>query len=126
MIAGAQFTIVDLNDPTQQGSAPDTPVTGMLWLDTSTASPMLRRYNGTSWEAVGDSGAGAEALEMAQQLQAANDIVVGTQTASTNKWTGVTGLSSLKDGQQITYWLPFAGTSSSATLNLTLKGGSTT
>ena len=126
MIAGAQFTIVDLNDPIQQGSAPDQPATGMLWLDTSVTPPMLRRYSGTAWEIVGDSGAGAEALQAVQQLQAANDIVVGTQTASTNKWTGVTGLSSLKDGQQLTYWLPFAGTSSSATLTLTLKDGTST
>ena len=63
MIAGAQYTIVDLSDPIQQGTAPANPVTGMLWLDTSASPPMLRRWNGTAWEDVGDSGAGAEALE---------------------------------------------------------------
>lgn len=31
MIAQAQKTIVDLNDPIQQGTAPAVPVTGMLW-----------------------------------------------------------------------------------------------
>ena len=31
MIAQAQKTIVDLNDPIQQGTAPDAPVTGTLW-----------------------------------------------------------------------------------------------
>lgn len=31
MIAQAQKTIVDLNDPIQQGTAPAAPVTGMLW-----------------------------------------------------------------------------------------------
>lgn len=126
MIAGAQFTIVDLSDPIQQGTAPSDPAVGMLWLDTSSSPPLLKRYNGTAWEDVGDSGAGAEALEAVQEMQAANDIVVGTQTASTSAWTGTTQLSSLRDGQQITYWLPIASTSTSVTLNLTLKGGTTT
>lgn len=50
-----------------------------------------------------------------------NVYIVGTQTAATNLWTGETDkISSLEDGQQITYWLPFNGTSSSASLNLTL------
>ena len=97
MIAGAQYTIVDLSDPIQQGTAPSAPVAGMLWMDTSSSPPLLRRYSGTVWEAVGDSGAGAEALEAVRELQAANDIVVGTQTASTSAWTGKTGLSALKD-----------------------------
>lgn len=69
MIAGAQYTIVDLSDPIQQGTAPANPVTGMLWLDTSASPPMLRRWNGTSWEDVGDSGAGAEALEEINKLK---------------------------------------------------------
>lgn len=55
----------------------------------------------------------------------ASEIIVGTQTAVTGAWTGVAGFSELKDGQQIAYWLPYAG-SGSATLNLTLKGGGTT
>lgn len=54
------------------------------------------------------------------------ELIVGTQTAATNAWTGVAGFSSLVDGQEILYWLPYAGNSSSATLNLTLSGGSTT
>jgi len=70
MIAGAQFTIVDLNDPIQQGSAPADPTEGMLWLDTSSSPALLKRYNGADWEDVGDSGAGAEALEAVKQVQA--------------------------------------------------------
>lgn len=31
MIAQAQKTIVDLNDPIQQGTDPAAPATGMLW-----------------------------------------------------------------------------------------------
>ena len=53
--------------------------------------------------------------------------IVGTQTSATNAWTGTTTeISSLKDGQSIRYWLPFAGTGSAATLNLTLSDGKTT
>lgn len=54
------------------------------------------------------------------------EVIVGTQTAATNAWTGVASFSELKDGQTILYWLPYAGTSTAATLNLTLSGGGTT
>ena len=53
------------------------------------------------------------------------ELVVGTQTAATAAWTGVSSLSALTDGTQITYWLPQTS-GSSATLDLTLKDGSTT
>jgi hypothetical protein len=36
------------------------------------------------------------------------DIIVGTQTASTRFWTGISKLESLKDGDEILYWLPYA------------------
>ena len=50
--------------------------------------------------------------------------VKGTQTASTNVFTGnLPEVSELYEGLIIDYWLPFAGTSSGATLTLTLKGG---
>lgn len=54
------------------------------------------------------------------------EVIVGTQTASTYAWTGVASFDELKDGQTILYWLPYAGTSTSATLELTLPDGSTT
>lgn len=57
--------------------------------------------------------------------QQTSEVVVGTQTAATGSWTGVASLSSLKDKQQITYWLPYAG-SGNATLTLTLSDGSNT
>ncbi len=49
MIAQAQITIADLNDPIQQGEAPASPVPGMLWLDTSSIPNLLRRWDGTNW-----------------------------------------------------------------------------
>lgn len=51
--------------------------------------------------------------------------VVGTQTASTGSWTGnLTSLDALYDGLTIAYYLPWAG-NGNATLNLTLKNGTT-
>ena len=67
----------------------------------------------------------ASAEDRLNALIASSEIVVGTQTKATGSWTGVAGFSSLEDGQQIAYWLPYAG-SGSATLNLTLSGGGTT
>lgn len=58
-------------------------------------------------------------------LNYANSFIIGTQTAVTGTWTGKAAFSTLRDGQQITYWLPFNG-SGNATLNLTLSDGETT
>ena len=66
------------------------------------------------------------AEETAEQALANAECIVGTQTASTNAWTGRASFPSLQDGQVIMYWLPYAGTSTAATLNLTLSGGGTT
>ncbi len=59
-------------------------------------------------------------------LSRSSEYILGTQTAATGSWTGVSDtITELKDGTQIRYWLPYAG-SGNATLNLTLKDGSTT
>lgn len=56
-----------------------------------------------------------------------NYYVKGTQTATTNAFTGVLNeVSDLYEGLTINYWLPYAGNNSAATLNLTLADGSTT
>lgn len=52
--------------------------------------------------------------------------VIGTQTASTNAFTGTIPINALYDGLTINYYIPYAPTSSSATLNLTLADGTTT
>ena len=62
----------------------------------------------------------------AQEAASSTEVIVGTQTVSTNAWTGRAGFASLTDGKTILYWLPFAGTSTAATLNLTLSVGGTT
>ena len=53
------------------------------------------------------------------------EYINGTQTASTNVWTGETADNELYEGKMIAYRLPFAGTSSGATLNLTFANGTT-
>lgn len=54
----------------------------------------------------------------------ASHFIRGTQAASTNVWTGPLpdGVTDYYDGLMIDYWLPFAGTSTAATLNLGGKG----
>lgn len=71
--------------------------------------------------------------EMNAKLNAKADInkgalfVVGTHTSTTNAWTGkLSGVSALFDGLLIDYWVPFNGTGSGNTLNLTLDDGTTT
>lgn len=61
-----------------------------------------------------------------QNLEGTIYLVKGTQSAATNAWTGACKLDELKDGTTIAYYLPYAGTTSAATLNLTLADGSTT
>lgn len=52
--------------------------------------------------------------------------VKGTQTSATNVWTGAIEINALYDGLTIAYYLPYAGNTSSATLNLTLSNGTKT
>lgn len=54
-----------------------------------------------------------------------NEFIVGTQTAATGAWTGITSSPELYDGMHILYRLPYAG-SGNASLNLTLATGAQT
>ena len=81
----------------------------------------------SSYEAAKAAYNKAQAAEgAAAQALSSTECIVGTQTASMNAWTGRASFASLTDGQVILYWLPYAGTSTAATLNLTLSGGGTT
>lgn len=66
-----------------------------------------------------------EVNEKVEKILAESEIIVGTQTTATATWTGKASFDSLKDGQQILYWLPTTS-ASNATLNLTLSSGTTT
>ena len=70
-------------------------------------------------------------LQANKSLTKGIEYIIGTQTAATNAWTGVstdTGCSSssLYTGKVIIYHLNQAGSSSAATLNLTLPDGTKT
>lgn len=70
-------------------------------------------------------------LQTNKNLTKGVEYIVGTQSSDTNAWKGTstdTGCSSgtLYTGKMIMYHLPTAGTSSAATLNLTLPDGTTT
>ena len=59
---------------------------------------------------------GNKATDWTPAPEDANDseYIAGTQTTSTRFWTGNTSISELKDGLQITYWLPYATKSETA------------
>ncbi len=52
--AVGQFTIIDLNDITISSTAPAVKVKDMIWLDTSVVPNQLKKWNGSSWENIGD------------------------------------------------------------------------
>ena len=78
MIAQAQVTIVDLNDPVQQGVAPENPTEGLEWLDTSPSPPQLKRYDGTQWQLINEADVGGTNLI----ADSASYTLVGTGAAS--------------------------------------------
>ena len=92
-------------------------------LNTLTAQDAFINAISTNSIVVGASNNATAALNAANN---ACPFITGTQTASTGSWTGVAPFSSLVDGQQITYWLPYTGSTGGNTLNLTLSDGSTT
>ena len=53
MLARAQMTIRDEADVVIRSTAPASPVTDMLWLDTSSTPHQLKRWNGSAWVACG-------------------------------------------------------------------------
>ena len=64
---------------------------------------------------------------LAQYKKVGGETIVGTQTAATGTWTGVSTLATASDlisGYRFTYWLPYAG-SGNATLRLTFQDGTT-
>lgn len=57
IIANAQITIQDLNDPIISDSAPTNPTEGLLWLDTSSTPNVLRIWSSSNseWSIVNDT-----------------------------------------------------------------------
>ena len=59
-------------------------------------------------------------------LRRGAEFVIGTQSSATSSWTGEVTQVSLYEGMMVNYYLPYAGSTSSATLNLTFPDGTTT
>lgn len=82
----------------------------------------------TDWSpAPEDVNASVSAVEAKADTALAQSVeyIVGTQTASTGSWTGVSMDTTLYEGKTIAYKLPFAG-SGNASLTLTLADGTET
>lgn len=83
VIATGTYTIVDLYDPIQQGTAPVSPVISMLWLDTSLVPNLLKRWNGTTWDIVNDTSTLASRVTDAELL-ITDEAIVATVRSSTD------------------------------------------
>ena len=68
---------------------------------------------------------GSANITFSSQELGSVEYIVGTQSAKTGSWTGVTKDSELYAGKMIAYKLPYAG-DGNASLNLTLADGTTT
>lgn len=94
---------------------------------THTHSQYLTQHQDISGKADAFSvGAGLDMTSSVLSNLQSIEYIVGTQTAATAVWKGVTKDSTLRVGKVIAYYLPYAGTSTAATLNLTLADGTTT
>ena len=95
-----------------QGKKPSSLEAGEIAINYNAKTPFL------SFQTSGDTS------EIVQIAPTQSYFVKGTQTSATNAFTGeLLGISELKSGLAIDYWLPYNGTSSPATLNLTISDG---
>jgi len=84
--------------------------------------------NSYGWSAVTrDIGMSEVQANSRTALTQSVEYIAGTHgSTATNVWTGVTTDAALYAGKTIAFYMPSAGTTSAATLNLTLSGGGTT
>lgn len=55
LIATGNYTITDITDPIVSDTAPLQPTEGMIWIDTSTDTNIMKIYKDGSWQVVGAS-----------------------------------------------------------------------
>jgi len=77
----AQFTITDFNDVNISTTAPSTPITDQLWLDSSITPNQLKRWNGSKWIVVNEV------------LVGGRNYIKGTETPKTITGTNVSNQS---------------------------------
>ena len=86
MLARAQITIRDEADVVIRSTAPASPVTDMLWLDTSSTPHQLKRWNGSAWVACGanvDLSAYYTKTEMDTKIEQTNSAIALKADSST-------------------------------------------
>jgi phage replication-related protein YjqB (UPF0714/DUF867 family) len=54
LLASGQLSLTDLNDAIVAGTPPANPTVGTLWIDSSVEPAMLKKWNGTSWDDMGE------------------------------------------------------------------------
>ena len=89
MLARAQMTIRDEADVVIRSTAPASPVTDMLWLDTSSTPHQLKRWNGSAWVACGanvDLSAYYTKTEMDTKIEQTNSAIALKADSSTPLW----------------------------------------
>ena len=121
------------NDLTNKPTIPTVPTKLSEFTDDLGSSPahthsqyLTQHQDISGKEDVFEVGDGLDMTSRVLSNEQSIEYIVGTQTAATAVWKGVTKDSSLRIGKVIAYYLPYAGTSTAATLNLTLANGSTT
>ncbi len=96
---------------------------------TASAAHGITSTNITNWNDKQDALTAGDGIDITTNIISNTqgiEYIVGTQAAATNAWTGVSKDSSLTTGKIIAYYLPYAGTSTAATLQLTMADGTTT
>ena len=96
---------------------------------TASAAHGISSSDITNWDGKQDALTAGDGIDITTSIISNTqgiEYIVGTQAASTNAWTGASTDTSLKVGKIIAYYLPYAGTSSAATLQLTMADGATT
>lgn len=120
-----------VNEPEYSSSSTDTLYTVDLTVFTDDTFSYSNVMTSSAYEAAKAAynravSAATAAAAAANAVGQMTELIVGTQTAATASWTGVSEkLTELTDGTSILYWLPYAS-ASNVTLNLTLAGGGTT
>ena len=97
-------------------------ITGITSSDVTTALG----YTPSSTDTTYSAGNGIDITNTIIKNTQGIEYIVGTQITSTAAWTGNSTDETLYIGKIIAYYLPFAGTSTAATLTLTMKNGATT
>lgn len=99
------------------------------WTIDSDYKWQLEKGYPTGWKPSREDGGGAEMIAYGQftlsNMDGGIEYIVGTQTAATGSWTGVSEDAALVTGKTISYKLPYAG-SGNASLTLTLADGTNT